>query len=99
MTTFPRLSTAAIGQNKNAPRVWLEGQYLRDAGFAPGCHIQIEFTTDKIVIKLAANGPRIVSSKRHGQIPVVDINSSAIQTTFGATVSKLQVHVSPNQIT
>jgi len=99
MTTFPRLSTAAIGQNKNAPRVWLEGQYLRDAGFAPGCHIQVEFTTDKIVIKLAANGPRIVSSKRHGQIPVVDINSSAIQTTFGASVSKLQVLVSPNQIT
>lgn len=98
MTTFPRLSTAAIGQNKNAPRVWLEGQYLRDAGFAPGCHIQVEFTNDKIVIKLAANGPRIVSSKKHGQIPVVDINSSAIQTTFGATVSKLQVHVSPNQI-
>jgi DNA (cytosine-5)-methyltransferase 1 len=98
MTTFPRLSTTAIGQNKNAPRVWLEGQYLRDAGFNPGCHIQVEFSTDKIVIKLAANGPRIVSSKKQGHVSVVDLNSSAIQTTFGTTVSKLQVHVSPNQI-
>jgi DNA (cytosine-5)-methyltransferase 1 len=99
MTTFPRLSTAAIGQNKNAPRIWLEGRYLHDAGFVPGCHIAVEFTTNKIIIKLAANGPRVVSSKRQGQIPVVDLNSSAIQTTFGATVAKLQVHVTLNQIT
>jgi DNA (cytosine-5)-methyltransferase 1 len=99
MTTFPRFSTTAIGQNKNAPRVWLEGRYLRDAGFVPGCHIAVEFTTNKIIIKLAANGPRVVSSKRQGQIPVVDLNSSAIQTTFGTSVAKLQVHVSPNQIT
>ena len=99
MTTFPRFSTTAIGQNKNAPRVWLEGHYLRDAGFTPGCHIVVEFATNKIIIKLAANGPRVVSSKRQGQIPVVDLNSSAIQTTFGASVAKLQVHVTPSQIT
>jgi site-specific DNA-cytosine methylase len=98
MTTFPRLSTTALGQHNNAPRIWLEGKYLRHAGFAPGCHIQGEFATHKIVIKLAPNGPRIVSSKKNGQIPVVDLNSSAIQTTFGNTVSKLQVLVSPNQI-
>lgn len=98
MTTFPRVSTTAIGHNKNAPRVWLEGQYLRDAGFVPGCHIQVEFAAGRIVIKLASNGPRIVSSKRQGQIPVVDLNSAAIQTTFGSTVSKLQVYVAPNEI-
>lgn len=98
MTTFPRLSTTALGHHNNAPRIWLEGKYLRHAGFAPGCHIQVEFATHKIVIKLAPNGPRVVSSKKHGQIPVVDLNSSAIQTTFGNTVSKLQVVVSPNQI-
>jgi DNA (cytosine-5)-methyltransferase 1 len=99
MTTFPRFSTAAIGQNKNAPRVWLEGRYLHDAGFIPGCHISVEFATNKIIIRLAANGPRVVSSKKQGQIPVVDLNSLAIQTTFGTTVAKLQVHVTPNQIT
>jgi DNA (cytosine-5)-methyltransferase 1 len=99
MTTFPRFSTTAIGQNKNAPRVWLEGRYLHDAGFAPGCHISVEFATNKIIIKLATNGPRVVSSKRQGQIPVVDLNSSAIQTTFGTSVAKLQVHVTPSQIT
>jgi site-specific DNA-cytosine methylase len=98
MTTFPRLSTTALTQHNKAPRIWLEGKYLRDAGFTPGCHIQVEFATHKIVIKIAPNGPRKVSSKRNGQIPVVDLNSSAIQTTFGNAVSKLQVVVSPNQI-
>jgi hypothetical protein len=98
MTTFPRISTTALAQHKNAPRIWLEGKYLQDAGFVPGCHIQVEFATNKIVITLAPNGPRIVSSKKHRQVPVVDLNSSAIQTTFGNTVSKLQVIVSPNRI-
>ena len=98
MTTFPRVSTTALAQHKNAPRIWLEGKYLQDAGFVPGCHIQVEFATNKIVITLAPNGPRIVSSKKQRQVPVVDLNSSAIQTTFGNTVSKLQVIVSPNQI-
>lgn len=98
MTTFPRLSTTALGQHNKAPRIWLEGKYLRDAGFAPGCHIQVEFATQQILIKLAPNGPRVVSSKKQGQIPVVDLNSSAILTTFGNTVSQLQVLVSPNQI-
>jgi DNA (cytosine-5)-methyltransferase 1 len=98
MTTFPRLSTTAVGQHNKAPRIWLEGKYLQDAGFAPGCHIQVQFATNKIVIKLAPTGPRIVSSKKQRRIPVVDLNSFAIQTTFGKTVSKLQVLVSPNQI-
>jgi site-specific DNA-cytosine methylase len=98
MTTFPRVSTTALAQHNNAPRIWLEGKYLQDAGFVPGCHIQVEFATNKIVITLAPNGPRIVSSKKQRQVPVVDLNSSAIQTTFGNTVSKLQVIVSPNRI-
>lgn len=98
MTTFPRLSTASIGRNKDAPRVWLEGRYLLDAGFAPGCHIQVEFAAGRITIKLNSDGPRIVSSKRQGQVPVVDLNSGAIATTFGATTSKLQVYVSPGEI-
>src|ERR1700694_3782400 len=98
MTTFPRLSTASIGRNKDAPRVWLEGRYLLDAGFAPGCHIEVEFTADRIIIKLAHNGPRMVSSKKQGQIPVVDLNSTAISTTFGLTIATVQVYVSPGEI-
>ena len=98
MTTFPRLSTASIGRNKDAPRVWLEGRYLLDAGFAPGCHIQVEFAAGRITIKLNSDGPRTVSSKRQGQVPVVDLNSGAIATTFGLAIYKLQVYVSPGEI-
>ena len=46
----------------------------------------------------SVSGSEVEASKRNGQIPVLDLNSSAIQTTFGNTVSKLQVFVSPNQI-
>ena len=98
MTTFPRLSTASIGRNKDAPRVWLEGRYLLDAGFTPGCHIEVAFTAGRIIIKLASNGPRIVSSKKQGQIPVVDLNSTAISTTFGLAIARVQVHVSHGEI-
>ncbi|SRR6266540_7017561 len=98
MTTFPRLSTASIGRNKDAPRVWLEGRYLLDAGFIPGCHIEVDFTDGRILIKLASNGPRIVSSKKQGQIPVVDLNSAAISTTFGLAIATVQVHVSHGEI-
>lgn len=43
MTIFPRISTTTLGYHKNAPRVWLEGQHLGDAGFKPANRIRIEF--------------------------------------------------------
>lgn len=98
MTIFPRISTTTIGHNKDAPRVWLEGQYLTHAGFAPANRIQVEFTTRQVVIRLAEDGPRVVSSKRKGRIPVLDLNSSALSEAFGA-ITTLQVHVAVGVIT
>src|SRR6185369_10926432 len=92
MNTFPRISTTTIGQNKDAPRVWLQGKYLAHAGFAPATRIEVEFTKGQVVIRLAEHGPRVVSSKRRGQIPVLDLNSSALAEAFG-TVTTLQVHI------
>ena len=98
MTTFPRISTTTIGRNKDAPRVWLEGRYLLDAGFEPTNRIQVEFKKGQVVIRLANDGSRIVSSKRQGQIPVLDLNSTALTEAFGP-ISTLQVHIAVGEIT
>jgi DNA (cytosine-5)-methyltransferase 1 len=98
MTTLPRISTTTIGRHKDAPRVWLEGRYLLDAGFEPTNRIQVEFTKGQVVIRLAKDGLRIVSSKRQGQIPVLDLNSTALTEAFGP-ISTLQVHIAVGEIT
>ena len=78
MTTFPRISTTTIGRHKDAPRVWLEGRYLFEAGFQPSTRIAVEVKKQQVVIRLAKDGPRVVSSKRQGQILVLDLNSAAL---------------------
>src|SRR5215216_3529245 len=98
MTTFPRISTTTIGRHKDAPRVWLEGRYLLDAGFEPTNRIEVEFKKEQVIIRLAKNGPRVVSSKRQGQIPVLDLNSTALTEAFGP-ISTLQVYIAVGEIT
>lgn len=98
MTTFPRISTTTIGRNKDAPRVWLEGPYLLDAGFEPANRIEVEFKKGQVVIRLAHDGPRVVSSKRQGQIPVLDLNSTALTEAFGS-ITTLQVYIAAGEIT
>ena len=98
MTTFPRISTTTIGHHKDAPRVWLEGRYLFDAGFEPSTRIAVEIKKAQVIIRLAKDGPRVVSSKRQGQIPVLDLNSAALAEAFGP-VTTLQVHIAIGEIT
>src|SRR5712664_2883903 len=100
MTTFPRISTTKVGSNKDAPRVWLEGRYLLDAGFAPSTRVEVAFSEKKAVIRLATNGPRVISSKQRHQkeIPVLDINSTALAKAFG-DVATLQVYITEGEIT
>jgi DNA (cytosine-5)-methyltransferase 1 len=99
MTIFPRLSTAKIGRNKDAPRVWLEGRYLLQAGFIPSHRIQVHFSEQRVEITLAAEGVRVVSSKtRHNQsIPVLDLNTSALADSFGP-ITTLQVTITEGSI-
>lgn len=99
MSAFPRLSTTKIGRNKAAPRVWLEGLYLIKAGFLPACRIEVLFSKQRVEIKLAPEGPRVVSSKaRNNQdVPVLDLNTSALSESFGP-VAALQVQVEPGRI-
>lgn len=98
MTIFPRISTTKIGRNKNAPRIWLEGRYLLDAGFRPANRIQVEIEKGKVTIRLSADGPRVVSSKRKGLVPVLDLNSVDLTEAFGS-ITTLQVYICAGEIT
>ena len=99
MNVFSRVSTTRIGLNKAAPRVWLEGLYLLRAGFLPAHRIQVHFSKERVEIRLAPQGSRVVSSKtKHNQsIPVLDLNTSALADSFGP-ITTLQVHVSQGAI-
>ena len=98
MTHFPRISTTKIGRNKNAPRIWLEGSYLLDAGFRPANRIQVEIERGKVTIRLSVDGPRVVSSKRKGLIPVLDLNSLDLTEAFGS-INTVQVYICAGEIT
>lgn len=99
MNVFPRFSTTKIGRNKDAPRVWLEGLYLLRAGFVPAHRIQVHFSEQRVEIRLAPEGTRVVSSKtRHNQsIPVLDLNTSALADSFGP-ITTLQVQINNGTI-
>ena len=98
MTIFPRISTTKLGRNKNVPRIWLEGRYLLDAGFQPTNRIEVEIKTGQVTIRLTENGSRVVSSKRHGQIPILDLNSADLADAFGS-ITTLQVYICAGEIT
>lgn len=73
-----------VGQNRGAPRVWLEGSQTAGAGFMPGQRFDIAIDGRTVVLTANADGSRIVSGKQIGERmnPVIDINSSALLAIF-----------------
>lgn len=74
----------AIGLNKGAPRVWLQGVQLAKAGFEPGCRYVVTVLDGEIRLELSSSGSRLVSRKRRGEreLPVIDLNSREILALF-----------------
>lgn len=66
-----------IGQNKGAPRIYMETQFLALAGFVPGAAYNRKVDDGKIVLRLDDYGQYRVSRKERGGkvFPVIDINS------------------------
>ena len=75
-----RTSELSVIERKGSPRIWMEGLYLKDAGFEKGCSIRVIFEYDKIKIVKEDEGTRIVSAKK--DVPVIDINNQGILKTF-----------------
>lgn len=88
-----------IGQNKGAPRVWLEGSQTAKAGFAPGQRFDIHVEGQTVVLQANIDGSRVVSSKKSGDSinPVIDINSRELLAIFDG-MSSIRVAVKEGQI-
>jgi len=87
MNQILRRSVITLGEHRGAPRIYLNGRYLARAAFGPGEAYTLSYERGRLVIDLTPDGPRKVSSKTNGQIPVIDLNSTELRTIFGAARS------------
>jgi len=90
-----RTSVISIGENKGAPRLWLEGNYLREAGFEQGSAIRIKFEENQILVTLDSEGNHVISKKKDK--PILDINNQKIAEVFDKE-KKVQVIIRVAQI-
>ena len=88
--TVLRRSAATLGENRDRPRVYLQGRWLALAGFTTGESIQAEYDNGTLTLRLDDAGDRTVSSKR-GDIPVIDINNAQLCQALGDVGTTLQV--------
>jgi len=88
-----------MGQNRGAPRVWLEGTQTERAGFAPGQRYDLEVQGKMIVLQANNDGSRVVSGKLAGEKnnPIIDINSKSILAIFDG-MAAIRVIVKKDQI-
>lgn len=88
-----------VGQNKGAPRVWLEGSETARAGFGSGQRYDIEVQGQMVVLQANKDGSRVVSGKVIGEKnnPVIDINSKALLAIFDG-MAAIRVVVKKDQI-
>ncbi len=87
-----------IGQNRGAPRVWLDRQAER-AGLRPGQRFDVVVHGQTVVLQANPDGSRIVSGKKHGEKtnPVIDLNSRELLALFDG-MSAVRVAVKKGQI-
>lgn len=88
-----------LGQNKGAPRVWLEGTQTQRAGFVPGQRYDVEVQGRMVVLQANPDGSRVVSGKRIGERdnPIIDLNSKALLAIFDG-MAAIRVVVKKDQI-
>lgn len=88
-----------VGQNRGAPRVWLEGTQTARAGFVPGQRYDISVQGRTVVLQANPDGSRVVSGKQVGERnnPVIDINSKELLAIFDGMAS-IRVVVKKDEI-
>lgn len=82
MESLIRTTVLALGRHRGAPRIYIEGRYLNEAGFEPGRCYAIACTDAGIKLTLSEEG-RTVSGKRRNTIGVIDLNSQDLDAIFG----------------
>ncbi|MGS0741104.1 DNA cytosine methyltransferase [Glaciimonas sp. GG7] len=73
-----------LGQNKGAPRIWLEGALASLGGFNPGTRFDVDVHGRMVVLQANPDGTRVVSGKKIGEKtnPVIDLNSKELLAVF-----------------
>lgn len=87
-----------IGQNRGAPRIWLDRQTER-AGFEPGQRYDVVVQGRTVVLQANPDGSRVVSSKKDGDRtnPIIDLNSRDLLALFDG-MSSIRVAVKQGKI-
>jgi len=87
-----------IGQNRGAPRIWLDRQTER-AGFEPGQRYDVVVQGRTVVLQANPDGSRVVSSKKDGvkNNPIIDLNSRDLLALFDG-MSSIRVAVKQGKI-
>lgn len=99
------LEIIKIGNNKGAPRIWMEGRKLENGGFLPGKRYSVKVDASKplLTLEIADSGMRIVSHKQRGdrEFPVIDLNSTELMSVFAGlesvrvVVQDQRIHILP----
>jgi len=104
MQTLLTYAVRKLGTHRGSPRLWLEGREPSKGGFRPGVrfNVQVDRERSLLVLAVAKDGLRIVSTKRKQHaaaegIPVIDINSRQLLEVF-ANLSAVRVVVEPGRI-
>lgn len=74
-----------IGANRGKPRIWMEGLEVTSAGLQPGDRFDVRIKGGVVCLQANPDGSRVVSrrdDKRHGEVPIIDINSKQLLALF-----------------
>lgn len=71
------VSVLKLGEHRGSPRLWVQCENARRAGFEPGQRFVLERSGKGLILKLDPAGERLVSQKKRGDgtVPVIDVNS------------------------
>lgn len=84
-TDYAHDTTLKLGEHRGNRRVWIEGQTLARAGFAPSDAIRATFEAGRIIIERDPTGERTVSGRtRNGRaLPIIDICAGQVANSLG----------------
>ncbi|KRW83704.1 DNA cytosine methyltransferase [Marinobacter sp. P4B1] len=93
---------STVGERKDTPRIWFEGEKLRREGFRAGEHYRMDDSQRDRLILVRVNDDsdaRVVSSrKRNGKrVPIIDINNKSLAKWFEVS-QKLRIAIRRGRI-
>lgn len=69
-----------IAQNRNRPRVWIEGKFLTNSGISTGMVFDRTFDDNAMILTFGATGKHKVSGS--AQRPIIDLNGAYLIDLF-----------------